>query len=82
MAVHSSFPQEKGARALWLARYAAFAVLSGADPGQVEKMRAAVDANLPVFDPEQDEAALRQAGFSDVSLFYAALTWRGWIGYA
>jgi tRNA (cmo5U34)-methyltransferase len=31
---------------------------------------------------EQDAEILREAGFRDVELFYAALTWRGWIGYA
>ncbi|MCW5733394.1 MAG: class I SAM-dependent methyltransferase [Enhydrobacter sp.] len=82
VAAHSSFAQGNGGRALWLARYAAFAVASGADPEQVEKMRGAVDAHLPVLDPEQDEVVLRDAGFSEVTLFYAALTWRGWIGYA
>ncbi|WP_428671395.1 class I SAM-dependent methyltransferase [Reyranella sp.] len=82
VAAHSSFPQGRGERALWLSRYAAFAVASGADPEQVEKMRAAVDAHLPVLDPEQDDAVLREAGFGGVSLFYAALTWRGWIAYA
>jgi len=82
VAAHSSFPQGENARALWLARYAAFAIASGTDPEQVEKMRAAVDAHLPVLEPEQDEAVLRHAGFSNVSLFYAAFTWRGWIGYA
>jgi len=25
---------------------------------------------------------LREASFSDISLFYAAFTWRGWVGYA
>jgi len=78
---HSSFPQGK-ARALWLSRYAAFALASGADPQQVEKMSAAIDAHLPLLTPEQDEAVLRDAGFSDVALFYAALTWRGWVAYA
>lgn len=80
--VHSSFPQGDGVRSLWLSRYAAYALASGADPVQIEKMRAAIEAHLPVLSPEHDEALLRQAGFSDVSLFYAALTWRGWIGYA
>jgi tRNA (cmo5U34)-methyltransferase len=37
---------------------------------------------LPIFAPEQDEAMLREAGFSNVSLFYAAFTFRGWVGYA
>ena len=35
-----------------------------------------------MFSPEQDEAMLREAGFSNVSLFYAAFTWRGWVAYA
>lgn len=77
VAAHSSFPQD--ARALWLSRYAAFAVAAGADPDQVEKGRAAVDANLALLDPGEDEAILRAAGFSDVTLFYAAFTWRGWV---
>ena len=81
VAAHSSFPQGEG-RAQWLSRYAAFAITSGADPDQVKGARAAVDAHLNMLSPEQDEAVLREAGFSDVSLFYAAFTWRGWVGYA
>jgi hypothetical protein len=46
------------------------------------KARAAVAAHLNIFAPEQDEAILRDAGFSDVSLFYAAFTWRGWVASA
>ncbi|WP_020698015.1 class I SAM-dependent methyltransferase [Reyranella massiliensis] len=79
---HSSFPQGEAERALWLSRYAAFAVASGADPALAQKARAAVAAHLNIFTPEQDEAILRGAGFSDVSLFYAAFTWRGWVASA
>ncbi len=82
VAAHYSFPQGDGGRTLWLSRYGAFALASGADPEQVGKMCAGVDANLPILDPEQDEAILREAGFTDVALFYAAFTWRGWVGYA
>lgn len=32
--------------------------------------------------PEQDEALLREEGFSEVSMLYAAGVFRGWIGYA
>ena len=81
VAAHASFPQGEG-RARWLSRYAAFATASGADPAQAEGARAAVEAHLNMLSPEQDEAVLREAGFSDVSLFYAAFTWRGWVGYA
>lgn len=86
VAAHFSFPQGDGARALWLSRYGAFALASGADPEQVkkqvERMVAAIDAHLPMLAPEEDEAILREAGFSNVALFYAAFTWRGWVCYA
>jgi tRNA (cmo5U34)-methyltransferase len=47
-----------------------------------EKMRAAVEEHVSLLDPLEDENILRDAGFSEVSLFYAAFTWRGWVGYA
>jgi len=37
---------------------------------------------LNILTPEQDAAILREAGFSDVSLFYADFTFRGWVAYA
>ena len=46
-----------------------------------DNARAAIDAQLPVLSPEQDEAILRDAGFSDVSLFYAGFTFRGWVAH-
>ncbi|MEZ5934647.1 MAG: class I SAM-dependent methyltransferase [Alphaproteobacteria bacterium] len=82
VAAHASFPQAAGERDVWLDRYAAYPIASGADPDQVQDARAAVAASLNTFSPEQDEAILRAGGFSGVSLFYAAFTWRGWIAYA
>ena len=82
VAAHSSFPQEGSARRRWLSRYADFAVASGADPQQAAGAREAVDAALNLFDPGVDEVILKDAGFADAELFYAAFTWRGWIGHA
>lgn len=82
VAAHSSFPQEEDERPLWLSRYASFAIASGADPELAGKARMAVAANLSLFSPEQDAAFLRAAGFSGVTQFYAAFTWRGWVAYA
>lgn len=82
VAAHSSFPQEPAARSLWLNRYAALALASGADPAQVEIARATVTASETMFTPREDEAALRAGGFEDAEMFYAAFTWRGWIGHA
>jgi tRNA (cmo5U34)-methyltransferase len=35
-----------------------------------------------MLSPEEDEEILQKAGFSDVSLFFAPFTWRGWIAHA
>ncbi|MDO8288583.1 MAG: class I SAM-dependent methyltransferase [Parvibaculum sp.] len=82
VAAHSSFPQDAKSRPTWLSRYAAFAIASGVDPEQVDKAREAVGTNLALFTPEQDEEFLRESGFADPALFYAAFTWRGWIAHA
>ena len=82
VAAHSSFPQGPGDKELWLSRYAAFAVASGSPPEQAEQARAAVAAAANMLEPQEDEAILRQGGFADAALFYAAFTWRGWIGHA
>lgn len=36
---------------------------------------------LPALSPEQDEAILREAGFSDIQQFYAGFTFKGWVCY-
>jgi tRNA (cmo5U34)-methyltransferase len=82
VAAHSSFPQDPASRPAWLSRYAAYAVAAGADPGQAASARAAVDAHLNLLDPGADEDILRDAGFSDIAMFYAAFTWRGWVARA
>lgn len=81
VAAHGSYPQDE-TRERWLDRYAAFAIASGAVPEQAHGARNAVSKAVHMLSPEQDEAVLRAAGFDDVTLFYAAFTWRGWVGYA
>ncbi|MBL8271434.1 MAG: class I SAM-dependent methyltransferase [Steroidobacter sp.] len=79
---HLSFPQSEPERSTWLSRYVSFAVSSGVEREKVENARAAISAQLPILSPEQDEAMLREGGFTDVSLFYAGFTFRGWVAYA
>jgi tRNA (cmo5U34)-methyltransferase len=78
---HHSFPQDARGKARWLSRYAAFAAASGVPRDAAEAAAAAIGRQLPVLSPEQDAALLGAAGFADVSLFYAALTFRGWVAY-
>ena len=78
---HHSFPQHEPERAVWLARYAAYTVANGADRAQAEAGIAVMAARLSVLSPSHDEELLREAGFADVSLFYAGFTFRGWVAY-
>ena len=82
VAAHLSFPQGEAERALCLSRDVSFAVSSGVDPEKAANARAMIEAQLPILAPEQDEAILRENGFTDVSLFYAGLSFRGWVAYA
>ena len=76
---HVSFDQHEPARSQWIARHVGFA---GTDPAHAEAARHAIATRLSVLSPEDDEAMLRGAGFDNVSLFYAGLSFRGWVGYA
>jgi tRNA (cmo5U34)-methyltransferase len=78
---HHSFPQQAKEKAQWLARYAAFAKASGIPSSKAESAIEAISERLPLLSPEQDEALLKDAGFVDVSLFYAGFTFRGWLAY-
>ncbi|MCV7171164.1 class I SAM-dependent methyltransferase [Mycobacterium manitobense] len=80
---HMSLPQRDAAeRGMWLSRYAEYAHDSGISREITERACATVDSDVPILTPEQDEAVLRDAGFTDVVQFYSAFTFRGWVGYA
>ncbi|KAJ3135573.1 hypothetical protein HK100_002581 [Physocladia obscura] len=66
-----------------LNRYIQFAVGSGVPEDIVRKFadtldKHARDRNITV-SPEREEELFRLAGFTNCSLFYAGLTWRGWV---
>ena len=60
----------------------AFGAREGTDPAQLESSRHAIATRLSILAPEEEEATLREAGFSGVSLFYAGFSFRGWVAYA
>lgn len=79
---HHSFPQADDQKALWLGRYAAFATASGMPAEKMQTAARTIATQLPTLSPVDEEAAMRSAGFTDVSLFYAAFSFRGWVAYA
>ncbi|WP_429941695.1 class I SAM-dependent methyltransferase [Achromobacter xylosoxidans] len=74
---HHSFPLQR--RDAWLTRNAAFITAAGVPAAQTRDGMQAMRDKLPVLDPQADEAILRDAGFTDIELFYAALTFKGWV---
>ena len=80
--MHISYAQDPEAREVWLDREEAYLVASGSAPEDARRRREAVSKALHSLSPQRDEELLRQAGFSNVTLFYAAFTFRGWVAYA
>lgn len=78
---HISFPQGEPERSTWIARHVAYAN-PGTDPAQLQQSRDAIAARLTILAPDEEEAQMREAGFGGVSVFYAGLSFRGWIAYA
>lgn len=82
VAMHYSIPHNHAEPDIWLSRCAAFAISSGVDPEQAKAGAAAIDKQLPILTPEQDEELMQRAGFSGISTFYVALAFRGWVARA
>lgn len=67
---------------LWLDRYARFALDSGAEPQLVTEAAGRIRRELNSVSPAREEALLAEAGFSEIALFFAGLSWRGWTARA
>lgn len=78
---HHSVP-DGPERTIWLNRFAAFAADNGLDRERAYANAHAIGEALPLQPPETEVAHLRAAGFTDVQLFYAAFTFRGWAARA
>ena len=68
--------------ARWLSRSVAFANRSGVDVARSSAAAAAMAEGLPLMTVAAEEALLAEAGFSEVALFYAAFSFRGWVAAA
>ena len=79
---HISFPQAEPERSLWIGRHVAFGAAAGLTVEQMESARQAIGTRLLILPPEEEEAMLVEAGFTRISQFYAAFSFRGWVAYA
>lgn len=68
--------------AVALNRYRGFALESGADPELVSTTCGRLTNVLRMVGPARNEELLSTSGFTGVELFYAGLSWRGWLAFA
>ena len=61
-----------------LDRYRNFALESGAEPDRVDATCGRVSSVLNTASAARNEELLGSSGFSQIELFYAGLSWRGW----
>lgn len=78
---HHSIVTDAKSRADWTRRFAAYGSTE-ASPPATDPARASIFDQLPILAPDQEEALLQEAGFADVTPFYAAFSFRGWVAYA
>ncbi|MDZ5457416.1 class I SAM-dependent methyltransferase [Azohydromonas lata] len=75
---HHAPPGENAER--WMARSVAFGAGARPDRASTAAAGTLMTQRLPLLTPREEEALLRDAGFVDVELFYAAFSFRGWVG--
>ena len=81
VAAHHSFPNTGAEQDKWLRRNAALLVSRGVPAAAAANGIPAMKERLPALSPAEDEAVLRDAGFTDVELFYAGFTFKGWVAH-
>ena len=63
-------------------RYIQFAVDSGIPRKEAEETRKMMEANSYTISLQREEELFQEGGFHRLQLFFAALSWTGWIMYA
>ncbi len=77
---HHSFPQGDR-QTLWLRRNAGLLIAKGVPIEQAMQGMETMAGRLPALSPDEDIALLTEAGFTDIQLFYAGFTFKGWVCY-
>ncbi|MBO0132116.1 class I SAM-dependent methyltransferase [Agrobacterium sp. Rnr] len=79
---HISISQREPDRSLWIDRHIGFGAKAEIHWDKLDAARIAMKERLFISSPEQEEANLRDAGFTRIAQFYQAFSFRGWVAYA
>lgn len=66
----------------WTTHSVAYANRQNVDPKAASDTAKVMAERLHLLTPAEEEAMLKEAGFQNVALFYAAFSFRGWVGTA
>lgn len=66
----------------WMTRSVAFGTRTDLNWAKAADTGRIMAARLPLLTPIEEAEQLREAGFEDIELFYAAFSFRGWVGSA
>jgi tRNA (cmo5U34)-methyltransferase len=77
---HHSRP-DSGELSAWLVRSAVFAGGPELDFDKAARSAAVMTERLHLLHSNEEEALLSEAGFSDIALFYAGFSFRGWVAF-
>ena len=66
----------------WMTRSVAFGNRHEVNPKAAANTAKMMAERLHLLTPAAEEAMLKEAGFQDVAMFYAAFSFRGWVGTA
>lgn len=79
---HHRAPDDADEKLSWFRRWAAFISANGIPEDSPHGRANRIASQLSTLSPECEADLLQKAGFEQPSLFYAALTFRGWVVYA
>jgi tRNA (cmo5U34)-methyltransferase len=63
----------------WMMRSVAFGDRAGIDWAKSAATAKTMTERLPLLTPSEEKDLLREAGYSEIALFYAAFSFRGWV---
>ena len=78
---HLSIPRSEPQRTQWLTRHIVYGQVDQLNAAQIERSVEAMQTQLTILEPKEEEEMLYEAGFPKVDLFYAGLALKGWIAY-
>lgn len=79
--VHCSIEETSTQRKYWLSCHQNYRIASGVSEDEAKQGIDDLENSLYIYPPEVDLHIMRCAGLNNITQFYSAFTWRGWIGF-